>query len=78
MIQNGHKENLAAIYRAAENGDLGLVIARDAEMDKEVVLLIAISEHDNIFDITPLALMFSDFNPFERFTLTLEEQDDSH
>ena len=66
-IPPGHKDNLETIERAALNGDLALLSAFDTQTGEPVTLLIAVAHTEEDYNLVPLAQMFGDFNPYDRF-----------
>lgn len=67
-IPKGHEQNLTTIIRAAKNGDLALVSAKN-ERDEDVVLMCAVVfARDGSAEIVPLAQMFTG-NPYEQYRI---------
>jgi hypothetical protein len=67
-IPEGHRHNLETIKAAAQNEDLALLAAFDQVTGQPVTLLVAITDTPEEYNLVPLAQMFGDFNPYERFT----------
>lgn len=68
-IEPHHKQNFEMLLRAAKNGDLALVDARDKETGETVRLIAAIqspTEPGGDYLIIPIAKMIEE-DPFERF-----------
>jgi len=67
-VPPGHRTNLETIKCAASAGDLAIMTARRVADNTIVTLLVAVAvDPEGMCNITPLAEMFGDINPFEAY-----------
>ncbi len=73
MIAKGYRDNFETLCRAIRNNDACIVECTDAVTGKPVMVICAVEENGDIFEMKPFAKLF-DGNPYEELIPpTMEE-----